>query len=130
MIYKVSVDLNHYVGDNRSLIESLKDPFVMSETAQKPVITEETVKHVAHLSRLALDDADIQHYTKDLANIIDLVSLLNELDLDDINITVSAKDATPFREDAPVKRFERDTLLENAPEPEDGFFRVPKILDN
>jgi len=93
------------------------------------IITEDTVRHVAHLSRLALDDTDVQHYTKDLGNIVALVSQLNELNLDDIELGVSDAEATPFREDIAQKRFERQALLENAPAPEDGFFRVPKILD-
>ena len=102
----------------------------MAESTAQPDITEETVKHVSHLSRLAISDADIPKFAGDLKNIIGLVSQLNELDLDGIEVEISDKDATPFREDTPQKRFDREALLGNAPDPEDGFFKVPKILDN
>ncbi len=102
----------------------------MSEQNSQPIITEDTVKHVSHLSRLAIEESDIPKFAGDLGNIIGLVSQLNDINLDDITIKISDKDATPFRQDEAKKRFDRETLLQNAPDPEDGFFKVPKILDN
>ena len=93
-------------------------------------ITKDTVEHVAKLARLELTDAEVDGYTRDLAKILDMVAQLNELDLSGVEADLPVDQPTVFREDKPFRLFERDALLANAPEEEDGFFRVPRILDD
>lgn len=92
------------------------------------MITDETVKHVARLARLELNEADIQQYTADLGKIMTLVDELSSLPMEDID-TMTGAEPTVFREDVVLKDHTRDALMANAPHEEDGFFRVPKILD-
>lgn len=91
-------------------------------------ITEETVIHVAKLARLALTPEEVHRYTADLANILTLVEELDALDLSDIEVALEVTEPTVFRQDQAVREFTRDELMANAPDEEDGFFRVPKIL--
>lgn len=93
------------------------------------MITEETVRHVAKLARLDLDDAQLGQYTEELGKILTLVDELSALDLSDDSLALSAEYPTQFRADGPAWTFERDELMQNAPQAEDGFFRVPRILE-
>ena len=92
-------------------------------------ITRETVEHVAKLARLELNPEEIERYTQDLSRILSLADELNALNLDDIELTPSLNEPTVLRADVPVREFSREALLKNAPEEEDGCFRVPRILD-
>jgi aspartyl-tRNA(Asn)/glutamyl-tRNA(Gln) amidotransferase subunit C len=91
-------------------------------------ITPDTVEHVAKLARLELTPDEVQRYTKDLANILSLVEQLNAVDLSQIELEMDVKEAAVLREDKANREFTRDELMANAPDVEDGFFRVPKIL--
>ncbi len=92
-------------------------------------ITQETVQHVAKLARLELTEAEAEKYTRELAGILTWVEQLNELDLSQIDVPMTLEHRVSFREDEAQRRFQRDDLLKNAPEAEDGFFRVPRILE-
>lgn len=92
-------------------------------------ITQETVEHVAKLARLELTEAEIEKYTRELAGILTWVEQLNELDLSQVEVPMSLEHRVNFREDEARRRFQRDELLKNAPEAEEGFFRVPQILE-
>lgn len=91
-------------------------------------ITQETVQHVAKLARLALTPEETERYTQDLGKILTLVEQLNELDLSDISVELQVNEPTVFRADEGKREFTRDELLANAPQEEEGFFRVPRIL--
>lgn len=92
-------------------------------------ISNETVEHVAKLARLELTADEVEGYTRDLSNILEMVEQLNQLDLDGVEADLPVDQPTVFREDKPHRLFQREELLANAPDEEDGFFRVPKILD-
>ncbi len=94
------------------------------------VIDQETIDHVAKLARLDLTDAEKEQYTQELTNIIQLIESLNTMDVSQVTLELDASQEVPFREDLPQQRFDRKDLLKIAPEPEEGFFRVPKILEN
>ena len=91
-------------------------------------ITQETVQHVAKLARLELTPDEVERYTQDLGKILSLVEELNQADLSAIELGLQADQPTVFREDKGVREFTREELMANAPDVEDGFFRVPKIL--
>ena len=104
-------------------------------------IDAETVKKVAILSSLALTDDEVQQYQGELSKVLDFVELLNNLPLDDIDVTspadqvaspvtptISASDKTPFRQDFAEMTLSREALMSNAPETEDGAYVVPNIL--
>ena len=106
---------------------------------ESETITTETVAHVAKLARLALTEDELAKVQQDLSRILGLVDQLNQLDLTQLNqddahgtMTVNPDNPIPIvlREDAPKPAMGRDALLKNAPHEEDGFFRVPQILES
>jgi aspartyl-tRNA(Asn)/glutamyl-tRNA(Gln) amidotransferase subunit C len=92
-------------------------------------ITEETVKHVAKLARLALTPEETVQYAQELGKILGLIDQLSELDLNSENTSLKAAHPTLFREDIVKKEIDTETLLANAPQKENTFFRVPQILE-
>jgi aspartyl-tRNA(Asn)/glutamyl-tRNA(Gln) amidotransferase subunit C len=92
-------------------------------------ITKDDVLYVADLARLELDEASIDVYAEQIANILEYVDMLNRVDTEGVNPTSHAISLTnAFREDEPKSHLERDLALANAPEREDGNFIVPKIV--
>lgn len=92
-------------------------------------ITQETVEQVARLARLELSTDEVNRYQQDLANILTLVDQLNQLNLDEVSIGMTLNQPTVLRPDIAESAFSRDDLLKNAPQEEEGFFRVPQILE-
>ena len=92
-------------------------------------ITRDEVAHVGKLARLQLDDTAADLYTKQLGDILDHVDTLNQLNTEGVPGTSHAISITnAFREDVVEPSIPVDKALENAPEPEDGSFVVPKII--
>lgn len=95
-------------------------------------ITEDTVKHVATLSRLEFSNEEIGKFTEQMGDIINMAAQLQEVDTDGIEETVQVVDRdTVFREDKPEhwEGQNRDTLMENVPEKANGFIKVPVIIE-
>jgi aspartyl-tRNA(Asn)/glutamyl-tRNA(Gln) amidotransferase subunit C len=93
-------------------------------------ITRQEVAHLARLSRLALDDDELDHLAGQLDVIIGAVARVSEVAADDIPPTSHAVPMTNvFRPDVPQPCLSQQEALAGAPAAEDGRFRVPRILD-
>jgi len=90
------------------------------------MIEREQVLHVAKLARLKLEEAEVEQMTGELSGILGHVDRIGELDLDDVEPTshVVALENV-LRADEPRPSWPRDVVLEQAPDPADGAFRVP-----
>ena len=89
-------------------------------------ITREEVLHVAKLAQLALTDAEIEQLTNELGKILDAVGIVAELDLADVAPTAHPLDlVNVWDEDVPRDSLPSRTCSANAPEAENGLFRVP-----
>lgn len=90
----------------------------------------EDVKYVAQLSRLEFKEDEIEKFTKDLSSIIEYVNKLNELDTEAIEALVNPiYIENDFREDDIENSLDRDSVLLNAPEKEEGYFKVPTVIE-
>ncbi len=93
-------------------------------------ITADTVKHVANLARLKLEERELPPLVQQLSNILGLVEQLKELDTDAVTPMSHALDMPiPERPDLVVPTSTREAMLANAPDTEQGYFRVPKIIE-
>ena len=89
-------------------------------------ISREEVLHVARLARLALTDDEITRLTDELDKILEAVGIVSELDLEEVSPTSHPLDlVNVWDEDVPRDSLPLEDVLANAPEPEDGLFRVP-----
>ena len=87
------------------------------------------VRKVASLARLELSEAEQQQFTGQLNSILDYVQQLDELDTKDVPPTTRAIEVSNITRPDQLETFaEREAILESAPEREEDFFRVPKIM--
>jgi aspartyl-tRNA(Asn)/glutamyl-tRNA(Gln) amidotransferase subunit C len=88
------------------------------------------IEHVALLARLKLSDSEKKLFSRQVGSIIDYINKLNELDTADIEPTAHVLPMkNVFREDKLRPSLPRDNALQNAPERNDNFYRVPKIIE-
>ena len=98
-------------------------------SAMKEILDEQTVRHVARLARLKLSDDDLADVREQLSRILAYVDLLNELNTDDVEPTAHPLEITNvFREDSVGKSWTADAALSQAPQRQNGFFQVPRVL--
>ena len=86
---------------------------------------------MAKLSSLEIEDSKKENLKSELADIINFVENLNEIDVSNIEATFSTiEGGTPLREDVPKQDLELSNhILNHAPKSEDGYFIVPKIIE-
>jgi aspartyl-tRNA(Asn)/glutamyl-tRNA(Gln) amidotransferase subunit C len=93
-------------------------------------LTRADVEHVARLARLALDDEEIEQFTRELGVILEHANQVAALDTHDVPPTAHPLPlSNVLRPDDPRPSLNRDEVLAAAPNAEDGQFRVPRILD-
>jgi len=90
------------------------------------VIDREQVLHVARLARLALTEEEVETMTRELSGILEHVDRIAELDLEQVEPTAHVIDLeNVLRPDEPRPSWPREQMLEQAPDPAEGAFRVP-----
>jgi aspartyl-tRNA(Asn)/glutamyl-tRNA(Gln) amidotransferase subunit C len=99
-------------------------------------ISREEVLRVAELAHLELSDAEVSKYQTQLDSILEYIAKLNVLDTSNIEpmAQVIAGDAAGdpnamLREDVVVPCDVADKILEQAPDAEAPYFRVPKVIE-
>ncbi len=87
------------------------------------------VEKIALLARLKLTEEEVETFSKQLGDILNFVEHLSDLDTSDVPPYIQKSQETPMREDKVEDSLPREEALMNAPQKEDGFFVVPKILE-
>jgi aspartyl-tRNA(Asn)/glutamyl-tRNA(Gln) amidotransferase subunit C len=89
-------------------------------------ITRAQVLHVARLARLDLSEAEVARLQLELSAILDAVSKVSELDLDDVPPTSHPLElVNVLRPDEPRPSLPLEDVFANAPQREGDMFRVP-----
>lgn len=92
-------------------------------------ITEKDVEKLALVSRLELTVEEITAYTKSLHKSLDHMDRLKELDTSTVEpAALVLPIINVFREDKPQAGMDRELVFANAPEEEEGAFKVPRII--
>jgi aspartyl-tRNA(Asn)/glutamyl-tRNA(Gln) amidotransferase subunit C len=93
-------------------------------------INREEVKHIALLSRLELTEAELDAYTHDLDEILGYAEKLQSLDVSNVEpLSHAVPMFNVMREDIVKPSLTHEEALRNAPEQEDGCFKVPKVTE-
>ncbi|AUS88433.1 Asp-tRNA(Asn)/Glu-tRNA(Gln) amidotransferase subunit GatC [Lysinibacillus sp. HST-98] len=92
-------------------------------------LTKEEVKHVANLARLAITEEEAEKFAEQLGKITDFAEQLNELDTTNVEPTTHVLPlVNVMREDVAVKGLDREVMMLNVKEQEDGQVKVPAIM--
>lgn len=92
-------------------------------------ITPDDVAKVARLARLDVDEAQVAHFTSQLAKVMDHFRDIDALDLDGVEpMTQPYELVNVMRDDVEAPTLDVDEVLGAAPAAEDRRFRVPPII--
>lgn len=93
-------------------------------------IDNETVKRVAFLSRLRVDDEKIEATKEEFNKILSWIEELNEVNTDNIEPLISVNDSTlRLQKDEITDGNYQEAVLSNAPDKEYDYFAVPKVVE-
>jgi aspartyl-tRNA(Asn)/glutamyl-tRNA(Gln) amidotransferase subunit C len=89
-----------------------------------------TVRRIATLARIRMDDAEVTTLVGELNSILGWIEQLNEVDIDGVDpLTGAAHMALKMRDDAVSDGGYSDQILRNAPDRIGDFFAVPKVVE-
>ena len=93
------------------------------------MIDDGVVRHVANLSKIEVDDDEIQEFKRDFERIIEFFNRLDEID-PDVEPTYNVIPLKNImREDEPKKPLDREKVLANARFKEEGYFKGPRVVE-
>jgi aspartyl-tRNA(Asn)/glutamyl-tRNA(Gln) amidotransferase subunit C len=93
-------------------------------------LTIKEVEHVARLARLRLAPAELEKMREQLSNILNYIDMLKEVDVSDMPPTAQVTDLLNIlRSDEVRASLPREDVLANAPDQQDGMFKVKAIFD-
>lgn len=93
-------------------------------------VTKKDLENVAVLSRLAIPADKEEQYTNQLNDVLTYMENLNSINTDDVQpIAHVLPISNVFRDDVVKESLDRDLALSSAPLKDDGYFKVPKILE-
>ncbi len=93
-------------------------------------VSREEVKHIALLSRLELTDEEADLYSEHISEILDYAETLKSLDVEGVEPTSHAVPMyNVMRDDAVQTHLSLEDALQNAPDKEGPFFRVPRVTE-
>lgn len=99
-------------------------------SAAETGVTAETVKKIARLSRLHVEDDRLAPLADELNSILGWIEQLNEVDVEGVAPMTSAVDVeAPLRSDQITDGGKREDVLANAPKADSGFYVVPRSVE-
>ncbi len=89
-----------------------------------------TVRKVAHLARIRVEEAKLEPMAAELSGILTWIEQLNEVDTDGVEPMASTEAVSlPMREDVVTDGGDPAKVLANAPRSDRNFFVVPKVVE-
>tara|TARA_B100000900_G_C20299993_1_gene601791 strand:- start:83 stop:364 length:282 start_codon:yes stop_codon:yes gene_type:complete len=89
-----------------------------------------TVSKIANLAKIEIDDSKIEGIAENLEKILDLVGEMNSIDTDSINpMSHPLNLKQVMRPDEVTEQDQRENFQKNSPSIENGYYKVPKIID-
>lgn len=93
-------------------------------------IKKEEIEHIANLSMINLSSEEIERLTKDMEQIVEFASRINEIDTSSTEISAFSSDnVNVFRKDEVKDSFDRELLLSNAPSSNGEAYSIPNVMD-
>ena len=93
-----------------------------------------SVERIANLARIDVAEDQRSQTRSDLDKVLNFIQVLDELTLDDVEpffgaVTGDSAAQPPIRTDVVSESIPREQVLENAPDHDGQFYRVPPVFD-
>lgn len=90
----------------------------------------ETLKKMAHLARLEIKPGEEEKLLKEMSAMVSFVEKLNEVNTEGVEpLTTMSHEVNALREDEVKHQLPPGEVLKNAPQKDNAYFRVPKVLE-
>lgn len=89
------------------------------------MVSERDVLHIAELADIGIDKEELAEFTGRFNEILDYFDILDQVGAGEAR---EADLVNVFREDVVEPSLTKDEVLANTPDPEDGFFRAPRVM--
>jgi len=94
-------------------------------------MTDEEIDRLAELARIELDNEERRSMREDLSDILELAESIQEVDTEDVPPTYHAVPIdNAFDEDEVRPSLDRESVLDHAPDTSDGYFVVPRVIED
>ena len=93
-------------------------------------IKKSEIAYISSLSKLKMEDIEIDNFTRQISDILEMIQQLEKINTDDIEPMAHPLNMSQIlRMDLVTEENQRDLYQENAVEFEQGFYKVPKVID-
>ena len=93
-------------------------------------LSHEEVRHIAELAKLGITDQEVEEFGEQLSAILEYAEAINRLDTDAIPPTAQVIELrNVMRDDEPRPSCSTEEILANAPQEDEGCFRVRAVLE-
>ncbi len=93
-------------------------------------VTKKDAQYIANLAKLKYSDEELENFTHQMNEILAYIDKLNELNTDGVEpLSHPVENTNVFRHDEKKKSIERDNALKNAPDSNEEYFKVPKVIN-
>jgi aspartyl-tRNA(Asn)/glutamyl-tRNA(Gln) amidotransferase subunit C len=93
-------------------------------------VSKEEIIHIAKLANINLKQEEIDTYLSNLSEILNYANIVNKAPIDGLSESIGVNEAyNMFRKDEIKTSLPREELLQNAPEKQEGMFKIPKVIN-
>ena len=93
-------------------------------------VSKEEILHIARLANLNLKEGEVNTYMGHLEEILNFANIVNQAPIEGLEESIGVNQAyNVFRKDEIVECINRDELLQNAPDQQEGMFKIPKVIN-
>ena len=93
-------------------------------------VSREEILHIAKLANLNLKEEEVETYLIHLQDILNFANVVNNAPIEGLEETIVAQDTyNVFRKDEVKQSVNREKLLQNAKEQQQGMFKIPKVIN-
>lgn len=93
-------------------------------------VSKEEILHIANLANLKLKEEEVENYLVNLQDILNFANIVNNAPIEGLEETIGVEDKyNVFRKDEVKQTTSKEELLQNAPEQQDGMFKIPKVMN-
>jgi aspartyl-tRNA(Asn)/glutamyl-tRNA(Gln) amidotransferase subunit C len=94
------------------------------------LLSPEEVRKIAHLARLAIGEADVSSYARDLSEILELAEQMNNIDTHGVTPMAHPQDVNQrLRSDEVTEGDQRERFQRIAPQTAAGLYLVPRVVE-
>lgn len=93
-------------------------------------VSTEEILHIAKLANLNLKESEVEKYKENLQDILNFANVVNNAPIEGLKETIGANNSyNVLRKDEVEQTSTKEELLQNAPEQQEGMFKIPKVIN-